>query len=178
LVVCVLIIALIGTYNGMVSSNTNVDGKWAQVENQLQRRMDLIPNLVETVKGYAGHENETIKAVADARSKLASAQTPAQKGEANGELSNALSRLLMIQENYPNLKADAHFKQLMDELSGTENRLAVARKDYNTAVQNYNVKIKSFPTVMFANMFGFMPREMFKADEAAKTAPKVNFNTK
>lgn len=166
----------ISAYNGLISLNEQVNAKWGQVDNQLQRRADLLPNLVNTVKGYAAHEQTAIKAVSDARAKLAGAQGPAAKAEANGEVSSALSRLLMVAENYPNLKADANFRALMDELSGTENRLAVARKDYNEAIQSYNVKIRSLPTSIFAGMLGFGPREYFKADETAKQVPAVQFN--
>ena len=129
----------------MVSSRENVDSKWSQVDNQLQRRSDLIPNLVNTVKGYASHEKEVFQSVSDARAKMAGAKSVGDKLSANTELSGALSRLLAVAENYPQLKADQNFRQLQDELSGTENRIAVARKDYNDAVQNYNTKIKSLP---------------------------------
>ena len=150
-------------YNSLVSMNENVNGKWSQVENQLQRRNDLIPNLVNTVKGYAAH------------AKLGGAKTVAETSQANGELSSALSRLLMIAENYPDLKANTNFLQLQDELAGTDNRIAVARMDYNGAVQGFNAKIKSFPTVLYAGMFGFDARDYFKADESAKTVPQVQF---
>jgi len=173
--VAVLAIFGISSYNGLVGMNENVNGKWSQIENQLQRRADLIPNLVNTVKGYAAHEQQAIQAVADARAKLAGASGPAAKAQANGELNSALSRLLVIAENYPNLKADQNFRSLMDELSGTENRIAVARKDYNDAVQVYNTKIRSFPSSMFAGMFGFGPKEYFKAEEGAKQVPQVKF---
>jgi LemA protein len=174
-VVAVLLIAGISSYNGLISLNENVNGKWSQIDNQLQRRTDLIPNLVNTVKGYAAHEQAAIQAVADARAKLAGAQGPAAKGEANTEMSGALSRLLVVAENYPNLKADANFRALMDELSGTENRIAVARKDYNDSVQGFNTKIRSFPTSIFSGMLGFGPKEYFKADEGAKQVPQVKF---
>ncbi|MFA6074630.1 MAG: LemA family protein [Negativicutes bacterium] len=180
LIVIVVIIALLGfygvsAYNGLVSLNENVNGKWSQVENQLQRRADLIPNLVNTVKGYAAHEQKVFGDVAAARSKLLGAQGPEAKSQANGELTSALGRLLMISESYPQLKADANFRQLQDELAGTENRLAVARKDYNDTVQVYNTKIKSFPTSIFASMLGFSGKQYFKADEGAKAVPTVKF---
>lgn len=174
-IVGVLLASAAFSYNTLVSMNESVDGKWSQIENQLQRRADLIPNLVNTVKGYAAHEQQAIQAVADARAKLAGAQGPVGKAEANSELSSALSRLLVVAENYPNLKADQNFRALMDELSGTENRIAVARKDYNDAVQSYNVKIRSLPTSLFAGTMGFGPKEYFKAEEGAKQVPQVKF---
>ncbi len=176
IVVLVLLIgSIMGSYNGLVAANENVSGKWSQVENQLQRRTDLIPNLVNTVKGYAAHETAVFKNVSDARAKLAGATTVTAKAAANGELNGALSRLLAISENYPALKANQNFAQLQDELAGTENRLAVARKDYNEAAQSFNTKIKTFPTVIYAGMLGFTNKDYFKAEEGAKAVPKVNF---
>ncbi len=166
---------LFSSYNGLVSMNENVTGKWAQVENQLQRRSDLIPNLVNTVKGYAAHETDVFKAVSDARAKLGGASTVAEASAANSEMTSALSRLLMVAENYPDLKANANFTQLQDELAGTENRIAVARKDYNDAVQIYNAKIKSLPASLYAGAFGFAARDYFKADEGAQKVPQVKF---
>ena len=174
-VIAVIAISIFVGYNNLVGLNEDVNGKWSQIENQLQRRADLIPNLVNTVKGYAGHEQQAIQAVADARAKLGGAQGPAAKAEANAELSSALSRLLVISENYPNLKADKNFRALMDELAGTENRLAVARKDYNESVQAYNTSIRSLPTSVIAGTMGFGPKEYFKADESAKQVPHVKF---
>ena len=182
-VVLIAIVAIVGlfgltlmsSYNGLVAEQEQVNGKWSQIDTMLQRRADLIPNLVESVKGYAAHETGAIQAVADARAKLGGAKSPEAASAANGELNGALSRLLVVVENYPNLKADANFRQLMDELAGTENRLAVARKDYNDVVQVYNAKVKTFPTMIIAGMMGFGPREYFKVEEAGKTAPKVNF---
>lgn len=177
ILVVVALLAVFGimSYNSLVSMNENVNGKWSQIENQLQRRADLIPNLVNTVKGYAAHEQQAIQAVADARARLAGAGGPAAKAEANGELNSALARLLVVAENYPNLKADKNFRALMDELSGTENRIAVARKDYNDAVQGFNTKIRSFPTNIFAGMMGFGPKEYFRAEEGARQVPQVKF---
>jgi LemA protein len=167
---------MISSYNGMMTAKQDTLAKWGQVENQMQRRGDLIPQLVETVRGYAIHEQSAIDSVTEARAKLANAQTPAQKNEANGDLSNALSRLLMISENYPNLKADKHFTDLMREISGTENRIAVARGDYNNSVQAYNVRIQRFPGTILAVMYGYQPMDQFKAEESAKAVPKVDFN--
>lgn len=172
----VIIIGMIfSSYNGLVSMNENVTGKWAQVENQLQRRNDLIPNLVNTVKGYAAHETEVFQAVSDARAKLGGAKTVAETAAANNEMNSALSRLLVVAENYPNLKANTNFQQLQDELAGTENRIAVARKDYNDSVQVYNAKIKSLPASLYAGALGFSYRDYFKADEASKKVPQVKF---
>ena len=154
------------SYNGLVSMNENVTGKWSQVENQLQRRNDLIPNLVNTVKGQA---------VSDARAKLGGAKTVAETTAANNEMNSALSRLLVVAENYPDLKSNNNFQQLQDELAGTENRIAVARKDYNDAVQVYNAKIKSLPTSLYAGACGFTAKDYFKADAAAQKVPQVKF---
>ena len=174
-IVAIVVIGVFSSYNNLVGLNENVNGKWSQIENQLQRRADLIPNLVNTVKGYAVHEQQAIQSVADARVKLAGAQGPATKFEADGELSAALSRLLVVAENYPNLKADKNFRALMDELSGTENRLTVARKDYNESVQIYNITIRSLPSSLLAGPFGFGSKEYFKAEEADKQVPQVKF---
>lgn len=180
LMIIIAIVVIIGgmfvsSYNGLVSLNEKVDSKWAQVENQVQRRNDLIPNLVSTVKGFAGHETEVFTAVADARAKLGGAKTVAETSAANSEMNTALSRLLMVAENYPELKSSANFIQLQDELAGTENRIAVARMDYNNTVQAYNAKIKSIPTAFYAGMFGFTAKDFFKADENAQKVPQVKF---
>ncbi|MCF6096398.1 LemA family protein [Thermovorax subterraneus] len=177
-VVAFLLVFAFGSYNGLVAAEENVNSKWSQVENQLQRRADLIPNLVETVKGYAAHEQEIFTEVTRAREKLISAGSVAEKAQADAELTSALSRLLAIVENYPTLKADANFRQLADELAGTENRIAVARMDYNNAVQRYNSKIRSFPTVIIARIMGFEKKEYFKAEEGAYEVPKVDFSGK
>jgi len=166
---------VVGRYNGMVRQNEVVTNAWAQVKVVLQRRMDLIPNLVETVKGYAAHEKEVFENVAAARSKLAGAATPAEASAANAGLSSALGRLLAIAENYPQLKANENFIRLQDELAGTENRIAVERRAYNEAVRVFNASIKSFPNNIIAGMFHFTARDYFEADEAAKEAPKVKF---
>ncbi len=174
-VIVVFGVMLMSSYNNFVSLEENVDQSYAQIEYQLQRRLDLIPNLVNTVKGYAEHEKEVIAAISDARARLAGAQTPEEEATANAELSSALSRLLVVVENYPNLKADTQFTQLMDELAGTENRIAVARKDYNDQVAIYNKRVKSFPGVIIAGMTGFDEKEYFEADSNASEAPEVDF---
>jgi LemA protein len=170
-----LLLMFIPSYNNFVGLEENVDKSYAQIENQLQRRLDLIPNLVHTVKGYAEHEEEVLTAIADARARLAGAESPEEEATANSELSGALSRLLVVVENYPELKADQQFTQLMDELAGTENRISVARKDYNDQVSEYNRKVKSFPGVLVANITGFDEKEYFEADPSAQNAPEVDF---
>jgi LemA protein len=164
-----------GTYNSLVSLDEQVKTSWAQVQNQLQRRFDLIPNLVETVKGYARHEREVLTEVTNARAKVGGAGTISSQIEANNELSGALSRLLVVVERYPDLKANQNFIRLQDELAGTENRIAVERRRYNEAVRQYNVKIRSFPENLVAGMFGFERAAFFEVPEAAKTAPQVKF---
>ncbi len=164
------------TYNNLVTMDENVNGAWAQVENVLQRRYDLIPNLVETVKGYASHESEVLTQVTEARARVGGAGSPAQRMEAEGELSSALSRLLVVVENYPQLKANQNFVMLQDQLEGTENRIAVERGRYNEAVRQFNTAIRQFPANMLANTFGFERREFFEAPEAAQQAPQVSFD--
>lgn len=174
-VIAVVAVWLVSGYNGLVQMDETVNNQLAQVQTQLQRRNDLIPNLVSTVKGYAAHEQEAINTVSDARAKLGGARTVEDMSKADGELSSALSRLLMITENYPNLKADQNFRALQDELAGTENRIAVARKDYNDVVRGYNAKVRTFPTSIYAGMLGFQQKAYFQADESAQAAPKVSF---
>ncbi|MBO9130414.1 LemA family protein [Bacillus sp. 165] len=174
-VIVVFGLMFMSSYNGFVNSEENVDQAYAQIENQLQRRLDLIPNLVNTVKGYAAHEKEVIASISDARARLAGANTPQEEATANAELSSALSRLLVVVENYPNLKADQQFTQLMDELAGTENRISIARKDYNDQVAVYNKKVKRLPGSIIARTAGFDEKEYFKADPTASETPKVDF---
>lgn len=174
-VIVLLGVMLMSSYNNFVTLEENVDQSYAQIENQLQRRLDLIPNLVNTVKGYASHEKEVIASISDARARLAGANTVEEEATANAELTGALSRLLVVVENYPNLKADQQFTQLMDELSGTENRISVARKDYNDQVAVYNKKVKQFPGALIAGMTGFDEKDYFTADPKAAEAPEVDF---
>ncbi|MFB7160395.1 LemA family protein [Lysinibacillus sp. NPDC056232] len=176
IILVVLALLFIPKYNSLVTAEESVDSKWAQVENQLQRRYDLIPNLVESVKGYANHEKEVIASITEARAQMGSAQSPKEQAVANDALNGALSRLLVVVENYPNLKADANFRQLMDELAGTENRLAVAREDYNNEVQTFNKTVKRFPGNLIAGMFGFEQKEYFKAAAGSEKAPSIDFS--
>ena len=163
------------SYNRFVSQEEAVKAQWAQVQNQLLRRNDLIPNLVETVKGYAAHEKDVFQRIAESRAKLSGAQTPADAIAAANEQSAALARLLVIVENYPNLKANEQFNRLSDELSGTENRIAVERMRYNERIQEYNTSRRQFPGVMTAKIFGFKDYPLFEAPAAAQQAPKVGF---
>lgn len=166
---------LASSYNGLVKLDEEAEAKWAQIENQLQRRADLIPNLVETVKGYASHEEEVLLGVTEARSRLETAQTPAEYAEADAQLTSALERLNVVVEAYPELKANENFIRFQDELAGTENRIAVARMDYNESTKKFNEKVRRFPTNIIAGMFGFDQREYFQISEEAKDAPKVEF---
>lgn len=172
------------SYNGMVESEEITTTAWSNVETQYQRRADLIPNLVNTVKGYASHEKNTLEAVIAARSKATqitvdptnlTAEKMQEYQQAQGEISSALGRLLAISENYPDLKANEQFKDLQVQLEGTENRITVARKEYNEAAQNYNVKIRRFPANIVAGIFGFNTKEKFAAEAGAEKAPTVSF---
>lgn len=173
-----------GAYNGMVSMDENVQNKWANVETQYQRRADLIPNLVNTVKGYAAHEKTTLEEVVKARSEATSVKidptniTPEQMKQyqtAQGSVSSALGRLLMVAENYPELKANENFLELQSQLEGTENRINVARKDFNDAAKEYNVSIRRFPKSIIAGMFGFEKKTYFEAEAGSEKAPDVQF---
>ncbi len=163
------------SYNKFTGSEEAIKGQWSQVQNQLQRRNDLIPNLVETVKGYAAQEKEIFTRVAESRAKLNSATTPSQQIEAANEQSAALARLLVIVEAYPQLKSDATFRQLMDQLEGTENRIAVERMRYNERVTEYNTLRRRFPSNVTAKMFGFKEYPYWQAPPEAQKAPKVDF---
>ena len=164
-----------GTYNSLVTMDESVKGAWAQVENQLQRRYDLIPNYVETVKGYAAHEKEVFVKVTEARSKVAGAGSINEKIQANNQLSSALSRLLVVVERYTELKANTNYIRLQDELAGTENRIAVERRRFNETVKVYNIKIRTFPTNIMAGMFGFEKATFFEVPKERQEAPKVKF---
>ena len=171
--------SVVGTRNDLVVQRNAVEAAFAQVETALQRRADLIPNLVETVKGFASQEKDVIASVANARAALSGARTPAEKISANGQLDGALSRLLVGVESYPQLKSDANFMRLQDELAGTENRIAVERRKYNETVQKYNTTIELFPNNIAASLFGFQRNDAyFKTEPGARTAPKVNFGNK
>ena len=167
----------VGNYNKFVKMDVAIKSSWAQVENQLQRRYDLIPNLVETVKGYAKQEKDVLVEVTNARAKVGgTANAPvSEKIAANNQLSGALSRLMVVVEKYPDLKSNQNFMKLQDELAGTENRIAVERMRYNETVQVYNETIKSFPANFLAGMYGFKEAAFFKVEEAGKAAPKVKF---
>jgi len=185
--IVIVILALIGLMvfgqyvsvrNTLVSKNEAVKSAWSQVDVVLQRRADLIPNLVETVKGYARQEQTVFGDIAKARSQLLSAGTPSEKIAANQQLDGALGRLLLVVENYPQLKSNENFLRLQDELAGTENRIAVERKRYNDTLQDYNTYVRSFPNNIFAGWAGFKPNEAyFAASEGSRAVPKVNFTT-
>jgi len=164
-----------GTYNTVVTMDEEVNAAWAQLENVLQRRFDLIPNLVETVKGYASHESETLIRVTEARAKVGGAGTPAARMQAEGELTSALSRLMVVVENYPDLKANQNFLSLQVQLEGTENRISVERGRYIATVKSFNQFLRQFPTNILAGIFKYKPRETFEAAEGAGVAPKVKF---
>ena len=174
-IAAILIIVPISAYNGILNSHETVLEKSAVIDIQLKRRADLIGNLVESVKGYAAHETEIINTVSDARAKLSGAETTNEKVTANAAASGALSRLIAISENYPDLKADVNFRQLSDELTGTENRIAVARIAYNTAVRAYNNKIITFPSNIIADSMGMEKSDYFEASEGDKEVPKIDF---
>ena len=177
IVIVIVGISMIGSYNGLVSKDEAVKQANSKIEASLQRRADLIPNVVNSVKGYMSHEEEIFTKIADARSKIGSGNKEVKK-EGETELTSAISRLLVVQENYPELKADAQVSALISELEGTENRLFIARKDYNDTATAYNKSIRQFPTSMMAGMFGFQRADLIEADKDAKVAPKVDLSTK
>ena len=184
-VVAVIVIWAISTYNGLVKEQQNVEESWAQVENVYQRRADLIPNLVQTVKGYAKHEKETLEGVVQARANATSVKIDASNLDeaslkkfqaAQGELGSALSKLLAVREAYPDLKANENFRDLQAQLEGTENRITVERRKFNKAALNYNTAVRTFPKNIFAGMFGFQTKPYFQAEAGAEKAPKVSFD--
>ena len=176
-VAAVLVLSLVGMYNRFVTLGESVKAAWAQVDNQLERRNDLIPNLVNTVKGYASHEKEIFENVAAARAMMSGAKTVGEKIQASQGMDNALSRLLAIAENYPQLKANENFIRLQDELAGTENRIATERMRYNEVVRSYNIALKTFPANIIASIFRFTEQSTyFKPEEKAKEVPKVDFS--
>jgi LemA protein len=170
------LMALMGSYNSLVTMEEDVNGRWAQVENVLKRRADLIPNLVNTVQGFADQESEVLIGVTEARSRLESAGSPGEAAEANQELTGALSRLNVVVESYPELKSNENFIRLQDELAGTENRIAVERGRYNESVREFNARVRSFPTRIIAGIFGFEPKEYFEVSAGDMENPEVNFN--
>ena len=161
--------------NGLIRLDENINGAWSEIDNQLQRRSDLIPNLVATVKGFAKQELAVFGEIAEARSKMAGAQTIAETAEGYNQMQSALGRLLVVVENYPDLKSNRNFINLQDELSGTENRIAVARKRYNDQVRTFNMRIRQFPTSIVADAMGFETREYFEIEETARAVPAVTF---
>ena len=174
-IVVVLVIAAIALYNNLVKLRNMVDNAWAQIDVQLQRRLDLIPNLVETVKGYASHERGTLDEVTEARAAVVNAGTPAGKMEADNMLTGALKSLFAVAEAYPDLKANVNFQQLQAELSSTEDKISYMRQSFNDTVMKYNTAIQTFPAVLIAGMMGFKQRDSFDATAGAEVAPKVQF---
>ena len=164
-----------GSYNSIQSAKIEVEMKYGQIENQIQRRADLIPNLISTVKGYMQYEEKILTEVTNARTKIINANTIDDKAAANNELTSALGRLIAVSENYPALKSDSHFTELMREIAGSENRIAVARKDYNSAIKEYNLEVETFPGNIFAKIFGFQSMKQFEADEGSHEVPQVEF---
>jgi LemA protein len=176
IIIALIVVYLWMTYNGLITLRTQIDEAWSQIDVQLKRRADLIPNLVETVKGYAKHEKEVFENVTQARSQLMSAKTPADKGQASDALSGAIGKLFAVAENYPDLKANEGFVQLQKELGDTEDKVAYSRQYYNSTVMDYNVKIKVFPNNLIASNMGFTAKEFFGATDADRQPVKVNFS--
>lgn len=174
-VIIIIVIMMIGGYNAMVSKQETVNSSLSNLDVMLQRRADLIPNLVNTVKGYTNHETKIIEEITQSRAKLVNANNIEEKSNANNELTKSLNALMVVVENYPDLKSSENFRQLSDELAGTENRIAVARKDYNDNVNSFNSTIKRFPNNILAGIYGFEKATYFKAEETAGEVPSVNF---
>ncbi len=175
LIVLAIGISTISSYNSIITKEEEIDNKFADIEVQLERRAELIPNLVNTVKGYTSHETKALEKVTTSREKLINATTTEDKIKANNDLTNAINNLYLVVENYPDLKASTNFTQLQDELAGTENRIAIARKDYNTAVKDYNKTIKRFPQNIIAGLFNFESKDYFEAKESSTEVPNVSF---
>lgn len=174
--IIILLVAMLGgKYNSLVDKSEKVDKEYSNISVQLERRADLIPNLVSTVKGYTSHETEIINSITTARENLLKANTVSEKSKANDDLSTALNALMVVVENYPDLKSSENFIQLSDELAGTENRIATSRRDYNDAVTDYNTTVKKFPTNIIANMFNFKEKDYFEVSEGKTEVPKVEF---
>ena len=175
IVVVLLVLFVVASYNGLIRLKNRVDSAWAQIDVQLKRRLDLIPNLVETVKGYAAHEKTTLDAVVTARNAGLSATGPKDQAAADNMITGALRQLFALSESYPDLKANQNFLALQEELTATEDKVAYARQFYNDGVQRFNTKIATFPSMIFARMMGYANREYFQAEDAARVAPKVQF---
>ncbi len=177
IVIAIIIIAIIGIYNSLVSSKLKVDNAWSQIDVQLQRRFDLIPNFVETVKGYMTHESETFEKIAKLRTSWANSSTVGEKAQLDNELSGALKTIMAVSESYPDLKANQNFADLSEELRNTENKISFSRQFYNDSVTMYNTKLQLFPSNIVAGMFNFQPRELFAVEnEEVKKNVKVDFN--
>lgn len=174
-VIVLALLLIVSKYNQLVKGEENIEASWAQVDNQLQRRFDLIPNLLESTKGYMAHEEQLFTDIANARTEYGGASTVQEQAESSNELTSALNRLLVVVENYPDLKANEQFTQLMDELAGTENRLAVARQDYNQEVRSFNNNVRTFPGNVIAGGLGFEKQVYFEAIEGVETTPTVDF---
>ncbi|MBR2471281.1 MAG: LemA family protein [Clostridia bacterium] len=174
-IVVILVALFASSYNGMVNAQKDAENAFSNIDTQLQRRFDLVPNLVETVKGASAHEQDIINSVTEARAKYVGAGSVSEKAEAAGEFSSALSRLMVVVENYPTITATQSYIALQDELAGTENRINIARQDYNAAASEYNKKIRTFPNVIFAGMFGFEQMSLFEATSGAESVPQVSF---
>ena len=174
-IVVILIVFVISTYNGLVTAKMNVENSWSQIDVQLQRRFDLIPNFVETVKGYMAHEQESLEKIAELRTSWGNANTVADKAKLDNELSSTLKTIMAVSENYPELKANQNFLQLSEELSNTENKISFSRQFYNDSVTIYNTKLEVFPSNIIAGMFHFTARDLFKFDDQARQNVKVDF---